>query len=169
MHYDRTNTLYIAALKRCEAVYKYVFYFYAGLCGVYALASLIFGILGLGNVYIIIVDGIILKLIVAALGILGCYNKNDKLCVLAPVVVLFGLFCNDHFVNGALLVGSIACAVISIITNRKYHELEKIEGFPYFNERFNEENEKFRSGKDVYQEQYEKLKSRNLSDTMDEL
>ena len=61
----------------------------------------------------------------------------------------------------------IVSNIVFIILNKQYHELEQIEGFPYFNKRF--EQEKANAKRNVYQEFADEVKSRNLGSKMDEI
>ena len=68
------------------------------------------------------------------------------------------------------LINSIAMAItifIVSLVNNVYHKLEACEGFPYFNERF--EEEKKEAKKDKYQEYWDELKSKNKGSEMDEI
>lgn len=170
MDNNHTNFQNLKALRRCETIYKDIFLFYFCTCVPYALGSLVFGIFGLGNTLFVVFVGILLTLVIGVLGILGCYAKNDIFCLMATIASLIGFVVSQGSpVQLIICIGSAACTVITIITNKKYRKLEKLEGFPYFNERVDAANEAFRSGKDKYKERYEEPKSKNLPSDMDDL
>ncbi len=172
MQYNHTYNQNLKSLKNCKKLYNLIFYVYAFICIPWAASSLYAIIITTGhNELYYLIDGIVIKLAVFFCGLMGCYKHENIFALFAVGVQMLSLVISGSALNGVVATVFIAMCVINIITNKKYVWLEQQEGFPYFNERIEQTNEIFRSGRDVYKEQYEKLKEKNssLSSEMDEL
>ncbi|MBQ9956220.1 MAG: hypothetical protein IJO99_01470 [Ruminococcus sp.] len=172
MQYNVTYTKNLSLLNRCRKIYTVVFYAYAFICVPWVLGSL-WGIIfttGHNELYYFI-DGIVIKLAVFFCGLMGCYKHDNLFALLAVGIQMISVVISGSVISGIILTVFIVACVINILTNGKYNWLEQQDGFPYFNERIEQTNENFRSGKDIYKEQYDKLREKNssLSSEMDEL
>lgn len=169
MQYNLTYTQNLAALKRCEKIYKWVFIFYAAFCVPHIIGAIIFIVITPSHNEIdYLLNGIVFKLILLCLGTMGCYKKNQLLAAAAPVCAAVNLLLYQGL-NSMIMTLSIPAAILTIMTNRKYKYLEQCEGFPYFNERFESSEELRNSGRNIYQERYEEIKEKHTSDKMDEI
>ena len=183
MEYNFTFTQNRSALVKCEKIYKWIFIMYASVCAPYILASFILIILTVsGDALWLFADGIIFKLLIFIFGLLGCYKKESLFTWLAPAASALNIavcgsdspYFQSFFImlddiNAIILALSVIAAVITTLTNAKYHYLEQCEGFPYFNERFEESENLRNSGRDIYQEKYEEIKNKHKSDKMDDI
>ena len=174
----------LSDLKKCNRIYNIVAKVYVLSCGFYILADAFLFIISMnGDLFYLLLNGPVFKGAVLAAGYLGTYKKSNLIAVIAPVIMLFNtlLLWNadnyfDKFVSGILdikinavyLIMSIILAVMTILANSKYHFLEKQEGFPQFNEVFEQQ----KTGKPVYgltfEERAERLR-KNARDDMEEL
>lgn len=141
-------------LRRCERIYKIIFIVYFVSCVPLTFTTLIYGTLALasstsGNVFGF-ASTMILSLALFATGLLSIYRKENKFTYLPIAVATLLVFLNsfeDMFFLQILtlysmgyihLVIAIASSIILTFTHKKYHYLEQQDGFPYFNERFEE-------------------------------
>lgn len=172
-------------MKRCRRIYNTVSIIYAGICIPYALSQLFMLILSVScdQLYLLF-DGVIFKSALLFFGYMGCYTKKTKYALFAVGVITFNILINaavnmasyfDYLVGAFLDVNSlifaavIALAFITALTNRKYHYLEEQFGFPYFNERIEENNlDRIQNSiKSEYQQKYEYLTRKNPHDMQD--
>lgn len=173
--YNQSYLEHKAALKRCESIYGIVILFYliVGLGYVISHLYLAFltSLIPESETMYYFLNGVVFKIPFLAFGFLGCYLKKNLYAVLALFTI--GVNALIYTVGGNELISAltIIAMILTCVTNRKYHELEQCEGFPYFNERFTEVNDARLENKDVYKEQLEYHKSRaeGRSGQMDEL
>lgn len=100
------------------------------------------------DVLAILFDGIILKIAHIAAAYIGIYKRNFIMTVTAPLfpsmcILIFsfsGYECSVHDMNIMIAPIAVCIMIASLYSNYKYAYLEQQEGFPYFNERF--ENQK---------------------------
>lgn len=147
----------LAALKSCRRFYTIIFWTYCISCVPPALMILIYGTLALvssadGSVFGFAATMILLTALFVT-GLLSVYKKEPKFTYLPiPVALLLSLMqCFDdmYFLNvitfGSLesiyIVIAVASSLILTFVNKKYLWLEQQEGFPYFNERFEEKKD----------------------------
>ncbi|MDE5946780.1 MAG: hypothetical protein K2G63_05725 [Oscillospiraceae bacterium] len=108
-------------------------------------------------------------------GITGCTKKDVKMCVIAVMVTAvnfnFNIYSNYTMYIFYIVscFASLICLPMFMILNRKYNILKQAKGFPYFNERF--EDQKKDSQRDInkeYQDMY--YTNQNYDNTtMDEI
>ncbi len=171
------------SLKRCRRIYNTVSLIYAAVCMVYAASQLFMMILTISNdVFFLLFDGIIFKILLFVFGYLGCYKHQNKFVVLAiatsavnNLISQFGSSYFDKFfgayfnVNHAIFVACIVMSVLTIIANRKYEFLSQQLGFPYFNQRYEEYKLDATQNniKSTFQQNYER-RQKTSSDSMDD-
>ena len=169
MQYNHTYTQNLAALRKCEKIYNWVFFIYAGICIPCIVGAVIFIVItDQHDELFYLLDGIIFKLIILYLGIMGCYKKNQLMAAAAPVCTVTDALIFGGF-NSIIMILSIFAAIMTVMANKKYRYLEQCEGFPYFNERFETSEELRNSGRDIFQERYEEIKRNHTSNKMDEI
>lgn len=172
-----------AALKRCRKIYNTVSLIYAAVCMVYAASQLFMMILTVSNdVFFLLFDGIIFKILLFVFGYLGCYKHQNKFAFFAIITSALNVFISqfgssyfDKFfgayfnVNHAVFVACIVMSVLTIIANHKYKFLSQQLGFPYFNQRYEEYKLDATQNniKSTFQQNYER-RQKNSSDNMDD-
>ena len=100
------------------------------------------------DVLAIFIDGIILKIAYIAAAYIGIYKRSTVMTVSAPLIPTFcllifsfsGYECTVHDMNIMIAPIAVCIMIASFYSNHKYAFLEQQDGFPYFNERF--ENQK---------------------------
>ncbi|MBR2284026.1 MAG: hypothetical protein IJ874_06360 [Ruminococcus sp.] len=159
-------------IKTCTRVYNSTAVIYGVMCLIPILSVGISTLITFGRGGSLL-DGMIFKALILGCGFYGAYRKNDVFTVAAPIIAVMGAILYPSVWNDGLAAGSVALAVMGVLANRKYRWLEQQYGFPYFNERFEEQNMNAvqRNIKDDYQVQYEELKkkSEQHGSDMDEL
>lgn len=176
----------LAMLKSCRKFYTIIFWTYFISCVPTAVIVLIYGTLALASSTSSNIFGftatMILLIALFVTGLLSVYKKETKFTYLPIPVAILLIFMNsfdDMFFLNVLtlysmgyihLVIAIASSIILTFTNKKYHWLEQQEGFPYFNERFEEKKNSLSEyeNNNPYQNAYEKYKN-NSSGKMDEI
>lgn len=156
-------------LKKCNGAYNTVTTIYAVICGFYA-GAILFGMF-LGTVssqLLAFLDGVVFKGALFFCGFMACYKHDTKFTLFAMVIALINTFLNDC-INSFICIITIILSVVTAAANKKYHYLENQFGFPYFNERFEEQNldTRQREIKDEYQQNYERLMKNSSSDMTD--
>jgi len=167
MGYNKLHCENLASLKRCNMLFNINAIFYIIFCGLYIIKSLIMLITCIdGSELIYLFDGIIFKVLILACGYYGCYAKNNFYTLLTPGLCVINMIAFAEIqLNIVLLSISLSLSIVVIFASKKYKILEQTEGFPYFNERIDAQNELFNNPKDVYKEQYENI-IKNSSDKM---
>ncbi len=171
-------------LKKCQKIYTFIFWVYFVSCVPTALITLIYGTMALAN-NIGSISGfsvtMVLLLALFATGLLSVYKKETKFTYLPiPVALLLTLinsFDDMFFLNALTLysmgtihiVIAVACSVLLTFTHKKYHYLEQQEGFPYFNERFEENKNKLTEYENNNPYQHNLDRYKNSSGKMDEI
>lgn len=156
-------------LKQCNGTYNTVTTIYAVICGFYAGIALFGMFLGTVNSqFLAFLDGVVFKGALFFCGFMACYKHNTKFTLFAIVIAMINVFLNDC-INSPVLIITIILSVVTATANKKYHYLENQFGFPYFNERFEEQNFDIRQReiKDEYQQNYERLMKNSSSDMTD--
>lgn len=156
-------------LKQCNGTYNTVTTIYAVICGFYAGAILFGMFLGLVSSQLLaFLDGVVFKGALFFCGFMACYKHDTKFTLFAMVIALINTFLNDC-INSFICIITIILSVVTAAANKKYHYLENQFGFPYFNERFTEQNldKCQREIKDEYQQNYERLMKNSSSDMTD--
>ena len=130
------------------------------------------------DVLAILLDGIILKIAYIAAAYIGIYRRSFVMTAAAPLIPTFcilvfsfsGYECTVHDMNIMIAPIAVCIMIASFYSNRKYAFLEQQDGFPYFNERF--ENQKSDAArfneKNPYTAMSEERK-KNESDHMEDL
>ena len=134
---NNDNLKNIAMLKKCNKIYDTMFWVYFWSSIPMAVIRLVYGIIE----NIALTDGkpfihagaVISILLYFACGLMYIHEKENKYLVfLIPITFITSFFSPLH----------ILVTIISVLflpaTHKKYHWLEQQEGFPYFNERFEE-------------------------------
>lgn len=156
-------------MKRCNKTYNIIVTIYAGVCAFYAGIAL-FGILlgQTGSPFMTMLEGVILKAVLFFCGLMACYKHDTKFTLFAVATALIGVALNDN-INGIIFVISIILSIATASVNKEYHYLETQFGFPYFNERFEEQNfdKRQREIKDEFQQNYERLMKTSSADMND--
>jgi len=164
-------------LKNCETVYKTIFVLnlaYVIMFAVYTFLELIVFMLARRNPLGLFFDGIILHGLYLFFSINGGYKKNIKYSILASIIMAISfLIPSGTAMNNFDLMFAIESALFIIPTtlaNKKYKWLEQQEGFPYFNERFEQQKNKLKeyNEKNPYEERMKQIQQ-NSSGKMDEL
>lgn len=156
-------------LKKCNKAYNTVTTIYAVICAFYAGATLFIMFLGqINSPFFTFLDGVILKGALFACGFLACYKHDTKFTLFAIAVALINIALNDN-INGIVFIISVILSIATASVNKEYHYLEKQFGFPYFNERFEEQNldTRQRDIKDEYQQNYERYMKNSSPDMND--
>ncbi len=158
-----------ALIKRCTKTYSIIVTIYAGICAFYA-GVVLFGILlgQVGNPLVPFLDGVIFKGALFFCGFMACYKHNTKFTLFAMVIAVINIFIK-YGINVFICFITIVLSLATSFANKEYHYLEKQFGFPYFNERFEEQNldKRQREIKDEYQQNYERLMKTSSSDMTD--
>ena len=146
-------------LKKCKKIHDRVGMIYIVGCILYIFAATFLMILTVaGDVWFLFLDGFVFKGLLMYCGYTGVYKRSDFHALAAPLVALVNLplpaFVNgtnymDIFLGGVMegfgmasivLTISVILALLTLKANLDYRYLEEQEGFPYFNERVNEQN-----------------------------
>ncbi len=158
-----------ALIKRCNKTYNIIVTIYAGICAFYAGIALFGMFLGqTGSPFFTFLDGVIFKGALFFCGLMACYKHDTKFTLFAVVIAVINIFINDG-INALICIITVILSLATISVNKEYHYLEKQFGFPYFNERFEEQNldKRQREIKDDYQQNYERLMKTSSSDMTD--
>ncbi len=156
-------------MKQCNRIYNTVVTVYAVICAFYAGVTLFMLFLGQAlNPLPPFIDGIILKGALFFCGLMACYKHDTKYTLFAIVIMVISVFISDA-INGIIAVVTVILSVVTAYTNRQYHYLENQFGFPYFNERFEEQNLDIRQSniKDSYRQNYERMMKTSSADMDD--
>lgn len=156
-------------LKECNRAYNTVTTIYAVICAFYAGVILFGMFLGTVNSQLLaFLDGVVFKGALFFCGLMACYKHDTKFTLFAMVIALINTFLNDC-INSPVFIITIILSVVTAVANKKYHYLENQFGFPYFSERFEEQNMNTRQReiKDEYQQNYEKYMKTSSSDMTD--
>ncbi len=170
MGYNKLHCENLTSLKRCNRIFNITALFYVIFCGLYAVDAIFMIIISIGNsIWSFFIDGIVFKAAILASGYYGCYAKKNLYTILAPgIFIINQIAFSDMPLNGIFFPFSLILSVLTVFASNKYHILEQAEGFPYFNERIDEQNDSFNNPRDVYKEQYENT-VKNSMDKMDEI
>ncbi len=175
----------LTMLKKCQKIYNIIFWVYCISCIPTAVMILIYGTLALAssvneNVFSFTATMILLVALFVT-GLLSVYKKEKRFTYLPiPIAILLSLIqCFDDmfFLNvitldsmeSLYIVIAVASSIILTVVNKKYRWLEQQDGFPYFNERFEENKNKVSEQKknSPYQHYIDRYK--NSSGKMDEI
>ncbi|NLT08875.1 MAG: hypothetical protein GXY08_05165 [Ruminococcus sp.] len=146
-------------MNKCKKICNRVGIAYMVGCGMYIFAATYLMILTVaGDAMFLFMDGFVFKGLILFFGYSGVYKHNDKFALAAPFVAFLNLGLTaiiggtnymDMFL-GAVMQGfemasivlafSVLLAAFTLKANRDYRYLEQQEGFPYFNERFHEQD-----------------------------
>ncbi len=159
-------------LRRCERIYKFIFLAYFISCVPPALISLIYGTLYSASVddnsTIFFAATMILLLVIFATGYFSVYKKELKFTYMS---LLFAITLSLVNIIGVIhiLIGVIS-AILLKFTNKSYQYLEQQDGFPYFNERFEENKNNLNEyiNNNPYQQTMERYKNAS-SGKMDDI
>lgn len=156
-------------MKRCNKAYNIIVTIYAGVCLFYAGVALFQIFLGATHSpFMTFLDGIFFKSALLSCGFLACYKHNTKFALFAMVIAVINIFIADGL-NGLICAMTVILSLTTVLCNKEYHYLENQFGFPYFNERFEEQNidTRQREIKDEYQQNYERYMKTSSSDMSD--
>ncbi|MDE6677869.1 MAG: hypothetical protein K2K02_02410 [Ruminococcus sp.] len=176
----------LTMLKKCQKIYNIIFWIYVVSSVPLIGITIIYGTLSLASVSNNIKDYVgtlILLLAFLATGILSVYKKETKFTYLpVPVSLLLktmSIFFSSemYFLNVITLdsleslhiIVAVVCSAVITVTNKKYHWLEQQDGFPYFNERFEENKNKISEQEKNSPYQYYIDRYKNSSGKMDEI
>lgn len=158
----------LASLKRCNRIYNIMFWVYfmssippAGIRFVYGLIENIASTDGKPFIH---AGAVISILLYFACGLMCIHVKENKyLIFLLPLTFITSFIFPIH------IIVTIISFLILPATNRNYHYLEQQEGFPYFNERFEENKNSLTEYEtnNPYQQNIDRYK--NSSGKMDEI
>ena len=162
-----------SALKKCEKIYSIIFWIYALSCIPYACAILIYAFLEslifLGNI-LTLIRNFILTLMFFSAGLISVYKKDLKFTWIPVIIAIFSaIISNFNDIFSFFLGISLISSLLLTIIHKKYRWLENQDGFPYFNERF--EEQKNNLAEDKSNKQYQKNIEiyKNSSGKMDEI
>ncbi|MDE5619241.1 MAG: hypothetical protein K2I80_01775 [Ruminococcus sp.] len=171
-------------LRRCERIYKLIFRGYFISCVPLSLITLIYGSMALATVSSDIfrfTTTMILSLALFGTGLLSVYKKEKKFTYLPLLFAIILSLVNSfddmlflnvltmYYIDNIPVFITVISSVLLTFTHKKYHYLEQQDGFPYFNERF-EENKNSLSdynNNNPYQqtmERYKKASSGEMDD-----
>lgn len=156
-------------MKRCNKAYNIIVTIYAGVCLFYAGVAVFQILLGATqSAFMTFLDGIFFKLALLSCGFLACYKHDTKFTLFAVIIAVVNTFIQDN-INGFICAITVILSLATISCNKEYHYLENQFGFPYFNERFEEQNidTRQREIKDEYQQNYERYMKTSSSDMSD--
>lgn len=193
--YREEFTSNLMLLKKCNRTYNWLIIAYFFLLAIFPLVSLMMllaTVISNDSIFLVI-DSILTTPLLYYCAYKAVYQKRDLPAVGIPAVLLVnqiilgiarhhltGKFINGRwtfkavsYVFGIHLVLLIIAAVFAFInytTNKNYHWLEEQHGFPYFNERFEEQNEDIQQTNilDEYTQNYQRH-MKTAKDEMDEL
>ncbi len=173
-------------LRRCEKIYKFIFWVYCISCVPTAFMTLIYGILYSSsvddNASPFFAITMILLLVIFATGLLSVYRKEPKFTYLplpfAIILSLVNCFEDMFFLNvltlnsmgGMHVFIAVTSSILLTFTHKKYRYLEQQDGFPYFNERFEEKRNSLNdyNNNNPYQQTMERYKN-SSSGKMDDI
>lgn len=156
-------------MKRCNKAYNIIVTIYAGVCLFYAGVAVFQILLGATqSAFITFLDGIIFKGALFFCGFMACYKHNTKFTLFAMIIAVINIFIADGL-NELIFAMTVILSLATVLYNKEYHYLENQFGFPYFNERFEEQNidTRQREIKDEYQQNYERYVQNSSSDMSD--
>ena len=175
----------LAMLRKCRKYYKIIFWTYFIACIPLAVMVLLYGNIALwtdtnDNIFDFTAS-IILLILLFATGFLSVYKKEKKFTYLPIPVALLLLTrqCFDHmsFMNiltiysfkSLHIIIAVTSSVILTFVNKQYRWLEQQDGFPYFNELFDEKKDSLSryENNNPYQKVLDRYK--NSSGKMDEI
>lgn len=170
MQYNSSYSKNISKLKNCQRWYKSIFAFYALICVPNIAWSLIMIVISPYHDELnLLLDGVIFKLLIFTVATMGVYKNNNLYAIAASSLLIVNIVLfNYSTLDIVYIVISVAATIINCIVNKKYKILEQCEGFPYFNERFEEYKEIREKNIDTFKESYDALK-KTQSDTMDDI
>lgn len=182
-----------AALKKCEKFYNVAPIIYI-VMGIFYLGFSFLVMISCSNEALIsLFDGILISPLLCFLGLNGCYKKHDLSALGVPVML--GANCLLLYVLSKKITGTtyfgvakfnlatfsmVVCLVMFAVSipigarnlkmNKIYHFLEVQVGFPYFNERAEQQRvDTIQRGiKDNFQKEYER-RMRTATDSMIDL
>lgn len=180
------------SMKKCSKIFNVIPLVYVGICISYLAYSSAW-MMGLSyDSLFVFFDGLIISPLICYLGFRGAYKKHDLAVMAAPVILLLNLFILllasknmtgkvygytslnvamfEFYACLVMFITSSVLAFINMKTNIQYRYLEKQVGFPFFNERVEEQrvNKIRREIKDPFQVEYEK-RMRTASTEMTDL
>ncbi|MCM1314563.1 MAG: hypothetical protein NC040_09065 [Muribaculaceae bacterium] len=133
------------ALKKCERIYSFIFWAYALSCIPYACAIFIYAVLEsliLGNI-LDLIRNFLLTLAVFVSGLVSVYKKEPKFTWLPVIIAFIAELASGFHDTFSLFLGiSLVSSILLTLVHKKYRWLEQQEGFPYFNEFFEEQKNK---------------------------
>lgn len=159
-------------MKRCNKAYNIIVTIYAGVCLFYAGVALFQIFLGATQsafiTFLKFLDGIVFKGALFLCGFMACYKHNTKFTLFAMIIAVINIFIADGL-NGLICAMTVILSLATVLCNKEYQYLENQFGFPYFNERFEEQNidTRQREIKDEYQQNYERYMKTSSSDMSD--
>ena len=187
---DTTNfAKYSDSLRKCNKIFNLVPVFYILSSVLFFIVSFLFLITVNYSSLFTFIDGLIYAPAICYLGFRGAYHKHDLAAIAVPLLSLINLgvlkfgakhlmtwkaygsvsmnvpqFC--FYICFVIFIVSSFIAYINIKANNQYRFLERQVGFPYFNERTEEQRvEKIRRDiKDPYQREYERLMRTSASE-----
>lgn len=168
---NKTNDMAHNAMlmKRCGKIYSRVTIIYAVICLFYAGITFFQILLGkTGNAFFTFLDGIFFKGILFFCGLMACYKNDNKYILYALVSEVICLFISDS--NIFIFIISVILSAVTVYANRQYNFLKNQSGFPYFNERIEEQKLDRRQYeiKSEFQQNYERYKKQS-SDNMPDI
>lgn len=159
-------------MKRCNKAYNIIVTIYAGVCLFYAGVAVFQILLGATQsafiTFLKFLDGIVFKGALFFCGFMACYKHNTKFTLFAIIIAVINIFIADGL-NELIFAMTVILSLATVLYNKEYHYLENQFGFPYFNERFEEQNidTRQREIKDEYQQNYERYMKTSSSDMSD--
>lgn len=169
MQYNKTYLDNKKKLKICNYVYNFFSFIYMFICIPCTFIGIYFILITVSNDELsYFFDFFLLKAVFLAFAVYGLYKKNNLYCFLSTSIMILNIIFFQSYVNNILLPLSVLGTALAVLSNKQYHILEQEDGFPYFNERVDKQNEDFRGGTDVYQERYEEI-VKNSSNQMDDI
>lgn len=167
------------SLRKCNKTFNIIPIIYAVICLLFLLVSACSLITVNYSAIFTFLDALIFSPVVFYLGLRGSYHKHDLAALSAPILTLLNSFILKYgadrkmtfkygspaanvpgfclYICIAIFIISAVLAFINIKANNSFRYLEKQVGFPYFNERTEEQRvEKIRRDiKDPFQREYE--------------
>lgn len=158
----------LSVLKKCNRIYNVLFWVYLMSCVPPAVLIFIYGIIETISSKeadpFFHIGVIVTMLAYFACGLMCIYRKENKYIIfLIPITLITILFSPVH------MVITIISALILPVSHKNYRYLEKQEGFPYFNERFEENKNKLSEYENNNPYQHNLDRYKNSSGKMDEI
>lgn len=171
-------------MKRCQKIYNRITIIYASICIPYALSQTFVGFLFYNRLNpVFLISDVFCKTALLVCGFLSCYKHENKFALSAFLIQLINTLIGseqstflDIFFNTVIagfnfnygmffIVIILSC--LTVYANKQYQYLTEQFGFPYFNERIEEQNFDRRQAeiKDEFQQNYERYK-KNSSNSM---